>query len=159
MELATTAWQMPVSTFSWLAKQGVNVNQENENGQTALFFALNAQQATKLLQLGANPHHQDHDGNTPLMWSLLHCKDLDTHKVLIQQGGHSVLNHHGVSSWLIAQDLVLRRERNARHVVLYMRCIHLEERKSAAKRLECASKVLHAHLPRELVQVIVEYAV
>ena len=52
-----------------LLKKKLDVNSEDNNGQTPLFESTDFETALLLLENGADPNHLAHDGSTPLMWA------------------------------------------------------------------------------------------
>ena len=71
---------------------GVQVNSEDARGQTALFKACQGGNENKrlvktLLEQGANIHHRDHAGNTPIVWTCKH-NHLEVVKVLCKEGAN-----------------------------------------------------------------------
>lgn len=67
---------------SYLLSKGVDVNQKNSYGETALFGTLTAEKAKVLVDAGINIHHINKDNETPLF----NCPDLDKLKYLIDVG-------------------------------------------------------------------------
>lgn len=58
------------SLVSFLYQKGLDINQVNENGDTPLFFARNAEILQTLLKLGADPYHRNESGaDARAFWS------------------------------------------------------------------------------------------
>lgn len=67
---------------SYLLSKGVDVNQKNSYGETALFGTLTAEKAKILVDAGVDIHHINKDNETPLF----NCPNLDKLKYLIDVG-------------------------------------------------------------------------
>ena len=73
-----------------ILKCGVDINSEDDKGQTALFQACktgNERLVKTLLEEGASIHHQDHEGNTPII-TISQGKNTNICQVLLDAGAN-----------------------------------------------------------------------
>ena len=72
------------SNFEQLIKNGADVNIQDEEGLTPLFYTKIIEQMKLLLEAGANINHQNHYSNTPLH----HAETIEQIKLLIEKGAN-----------------------------------------------------------------------
>lgn len=92
-----------------LISEGAKVDERNDQGQTALFFAeVGSEIFAKLLTSGADIEAVDHDGNTILMQNISQSPSLTAVEELLNLGiDPDVRNKYGESALDLATDLGL----------------------------------------------------
>ncbi|MBO4351784.1 MAG: ankyrin repeat domain-containing protein [Proteobacteria bacterium] len=80
------------SILSIMGVKAQNVNKQDEDGCTPLFFVNNAREASALIASGADVNHVADDGETALFWAVRDNKDPMIAKVLVDAGAN--VNHH-----------------------------------------------------------------
>lgn len=76
-----------ISYIQIFSNEGVDINEKNKVGKTALHHAVESnkpQILDILLQNGANPNEQDAEGNSPFHIAVAHKLDLDTYNQLAE---------------------------------------------------------------------------
>jgi len=89
--------------LSYLIQQGVDVNLQDNNQQSALFYAIreeNLSSVDVLIRSGADPNLQDKLGNTPLHLAVVGGK-VDVANLLLRKGADSLLKNN--SGWSSSQ--------------------------------------------------------
>ncbi len=61
--------------FDMLIKSGLDINNENNNGQTPIFFVKDPQILEKYIKAGADINHTDHNGSTPIFYAVKNDKE------------------------------------------------------------------------------------
>ena len=75
-----------------LIDQGIDINIQNDQGNTPLHFVMNVKQMKLLLDAGANPNIQNKYGNTPLHTA----RSIDLMRLLLENGAIKSINSQNI---------------------------------------------------------------
>jgi hypothetical protein len=129
----------------------LDVNAEDDQRRTMLFYVTCPVMARFLLGKGADPSHQDKDGNTALGFhATTGDASLDVIRVLLGAGATQVVNHRGVSPYgmpveWVRHDLALQW----REMVEEARTQEMERAARAMDNQEC--------MPIGMLHMLIEY--
>ncbi len=105
-ELIEAAFNNSITSIERLLKQGVDVNEKNKSGNTALMIAA-ANGNTEMLEIliymaKANVNIQDCYGNTPLMWAVVKGYKEVVNILINANADVNIQNHEGRTALIYA---------------------------------------------------------
>jgi len=128
-----------ISYVEILSNEGIDINEPNKIGQTALHIAMESNKSNildLLLQNGADPNQQDHEGNSAFFIAVAHKGNIDLYKKLAEydsmdfeqtnKRGEKALHHilKNTSGFSHSVDLILQMIEDG--VDLKSTCMHYD---------------------------------